>query len=89
MAKIEQKINENVHKKMDEIIVQTKRQLREVKNVLRTPRLYDYFRSYLTLADKKDTLKSYIKSQLDAQEHNDQVFQIDDAQISIFDGLDK
>lgn len=41
-----------------------RKKLREIKNVLKTPRLYDYYRQYMILAEKKDVLKSFIKENM-------------------------
>ena len=44
LAQVEQRVNEAVRNQLNRIIDSNRTQLRQVKKVLRTPRLYEQFR---------------------------------------------
>jgi len=66
-AEFENSVNQQIKKVQDEVIIDNRRKLREIKNILKTPRLYEYYRQYLILAEKKEVLKTYIAKNMEEE----------------------
>lgn len=71
LAKVEAELSTTIQNELNAILTDTRKQLRYVKNVLRTPRLYEFYRGFMIQSKQKDALKKFIMDQLSHKENRD------------------
>ena len=90
-SKIQTRVYEQIQKQHVSLLEDTRLKLRYCKNVLRTPRLYDFYRSLLIQNQKKEVLKTYIEEQLSSKDELlkqfDSIFQDKKADKEALDAL--